>query len=97
MVKACTIAIDLTSKEKVIKVFNLCLSLLTLLITSSKLEIVGTIEIFKDIFIERNIVYKLLLKSEEGNTRLTNKIHETLLDFSYHPKIGENHVSSIIL
>jgi hypothetical protein len=38
MVKACTIAVDLTCKEKVIKVFNLCLQLLTLLINSAKIE-----------------------------------------------------------
>jgi hypothetical protein len=36
-------------------------------------------------------------KSEEGNTRITNKIHECLLDFSFHPKIGEAHVASFIL
>lgn len=51
----------------------------------------------KDVIIERNIVSKLLLKGEEGNTRLTNKIHETLLDLSFHPKIGEAHASSFIL
>jgi hypothetical protein len=45
----------------------------------------------------RNICAKLLQKSEEGNTRLTNKIHEVLLDFSFHPKLGEAHVSSFIL
>ena len=28
---------------------------------------------------------------------MTNKIHECLLDFSFHPKIGEAHVSSFIL
>jgi hypothetical protein len=38
-----------------------------------------------------------LQRSEEGNTRLTNKIHESLLDFSFHPRIGEAHVSSFIL
>jgi len=37
-IKACTIAIDLTSKEKVIKVLNLSLQLLNLMITSAKLE-----------------------------------------------------------
>jgi hypothetical protein len=28
---------------------------------------------------------------------MTNKIHECLLDFSFHPKIGEAHVASFIL
>ena len=97
LVKACTIAIDSTCKEKVIKVLNISLQLLNLLITSAKLEQSKAIEVFKNTFIERNIVTKLLQKSEEGNTRMTNKIHECLLDFSFHPKIAEAHVSSFIL
>jgi hypothetical protein len=97
LVKACTISIDATCKEKVIKVLNISLQLLNLLITSAKLEQSKAIEVFKNTFIERNIVTKLLQKSEEGNTRMTNKIHECLLDFSFHPKIGEAHVSSFIL
>jgi len=96
-VKAITIAIDLTCKEKVIKVLNVSLQVLNLLISSAKIEQSNAIEIFKKVFIERNIVLKLLQKSEEGNTRMTNKIHECLLDFSFHPKIGEAHVASFIL
>ena len=46
---------------------------------------------------EEEVVPKLLLKSEESNTRLTNKIHETLLDLSYHPKIGEDLTALAIL
>lgn len=37
-VRACAVAVDCTCREKVIKVFNLCLQLLTLLITSAKVE-----------------------------------------------------------
>ena len=97
-VRACTIAVDLTCNQKVVKVFNLCLQLLTILITSAKVEqSVHAIEIFKRVFTERSITLKLLLRSEEGNTRLTNKIHECLLDYSFHPRIGEAHVSSFIL
>lgn len=97
-VRACTISVDLTCKEKVIKVFNLCLQLLTLLITSPKIEQSATaIETFKRVFTDRSITLKLLQRSEEGNTRLTNKIHECLLDYSFHPRIGEAHVSSYIL
>lgn len=97
-VRACTIAVDLTCKEKVIKVFNLCLQLLTLLITSAKVEqSPQAIDMFKRVFTERSITLKLLQRSEEGNTRLTNKIHECLLDYSFHPRIGEAHVSSFIL
>ena len=91
-------AVDLTCKEKVIKVFNLCLSLLTLLITSARVEQnPQAIEVFKRVFTERSITLKLLQRSEEGNTRITNKIHECLLDYSFHPRIGEAHVSSFIL
>lgn len=97
-VKACTVAIDLTCREKVIKVLTVSLQLLNLLITSPKIEqSPSAIDIFKKTFIDRNVVLKLLQKSEEGNTRVTNKIHECLLDFSFHPKIGEAHVSSFIL
>lgn len=37
-VRACTIAVDLTCRERVVKVFNLCPQLLTMLITSPKIE-----------------------------------------------------------
>lgn len=53
--------------------------------------------IFRQLLIQENIVSKLLHKSEESNTRLTNKIHETLLDLSYHAKIGSDLVSQAIL
>lgn len=97
-VRACSVAVDLTCREKVIKIFNLCLQLLTLLITSAKVEqSPQAIDTFKRVFTERNITLKLLQRSEEGNTRLTNKIHECLLDYSFHPRIGEAHVSSFIL
>lgn len=37
-IRACTIAVDLSCREKVVKVFNLSLHLLTTLITTPKLE-----------------------------------------------------------
>lgn len=51
----------------------------------------------KNAIVERNIVLKLLQKSEEGNTRITNKIHESLLDLSFNPEIGEALASSFLL
>jgi len=42
-------------------------------------------------------VTKLLVKSEESNTRITNKIHEALLDLSYHPKIGEDFIANSLI
>lgn len=60
-VKACAIAVDLTCKEKVIKVFNQCLQLLTILITSAKVEQSSlAIDTFKRVFTERCITLKLL-------------------------------------
>ena len=38
------------------------------------------------------VIAKFLAKSEETNTRVTNKIHEALLDLSYHGGIGEGPV-----
>ena len=96
-IRASTLAVDATSKEKVIKVFNISLQLMNLLVSSSKLEEMGEIENIKKIIIEKNIISKLLQKSEEGNTRMTNKIHETLLDLSFHPKVGEALLTSFIL
>lgn len=60
LVKACTVAIDITCREKVIKVLNISLQLLNLLTTSGKVEQSNAIETFKNTFIERNIVTKLL-------------------------------------
>ena len=54
-------------------------------------------EVLKNGIVEKNIVLKLLQKSEEGNTRITNKIHETLLDLSFNPEVGEALTSSFIL
>ena len=69
-----------------------------MLIASPKLDQSSQIaETFKRTFTERSVTLKLLQRSEEGNTRLTNKIHECLLDFSFHPRIGEAHVASFIL
>ena len=90
-------AISLTSREKVIKVFSISLQLLSLLISSTKIEKTGTTDILKNAIVERNVVLKLLQKSEEGNTRITNKIHECLLDLSFNPEIGEALTSSFIL
>ena len=68
-----------------------------LLVNSTKIEKSGAMEILKNGIVEKNIVFKLLQKSEEGNTRITNKIHETLLDLSFNPEVGEALTSSFIL
>lgn len=84
-------------KEKVIKVFSIALQLLNLLVSSTKLEKSGSTEVLKNKIVEKNVVLKLLQKSEEGNTRITNKIHESLLDLSFNPEVGEAMTSAFIL
>jgi len=96
-VKAAALVVGLTCREKVIKVFSVSLQLLNLMVASPKIEKAGKMEVLKNIIIEKNIVLKLLQKSEEGNTRITNKIHESLLDMSFNPEIGEGLVASFIL
>lgn len=98
VVEACSAAVGQTCREKVIKVFNVSLHMLNLMISSSKIDgDAASIAMFLQMITEEEVVPKLLLKSEESNTRLTNKIHETLLDLSYHPKIGEDLVALSIL
>ena len=98
VVEACTCAVGQTCREKVMKVFNVSIHLFNLIISSSKIDQdAASFAIFLSSVHEEEIVPKLLLKSEESNTRLTNKIHEALLDLSYHPKVGENLVSLAIL
>lgn len=98
VVEACSAAVGQTCREKVIKVFNVSLHMLNLMISSSKVDQdPASIAIFLQMITEEEVVPKLLLKSEESNTRLTNKIHETLLDLSYHPKIGEDLTALAIL
>lgn len=65
--------------------------------SSSKIEKAGTTQTLKNTIVEKNVVLKLLQKSEEGNTRTTNKIHESLLDLSFNPEVGEALTSSFIL
>ena len=80
------------------KVFNVSIHMFNLIIASSKIDQdIAAMEMFRQMIISENIAAKLLLKSEESNTRLTNKIHETLLDLSYQPKIGEDLVSQAII
>ena len=98
VVEAATCAVGVTCREKVMKVFNVSLQLFNILVSSAKIQQdPNAVAVFKDTMMKECIVPKLLLKSEEGNTRLTNKIHEALLDLSYHPKVGEDAVAHAIL
>ena len=80
------------------KVFNVSLHLLNLMISSSKIDQdSASIAMFRQLLVQEEIAPRLLLKSEESNTRLTNKIHETLLDLSYHSLVGEDLVAQAVL
>ena len=46
---------------------------------------------------KEELVTKLLMQSEHANTRVTNKIHEALLDMSYQTYIGEDFVGFSVL
>ena len=70
---------------------------MNLLVSSTKIEKTGTTSVLKNTIVEKNVVLKLLQKTEEGNTRITNKIHESLLDLSFNPEVGEALTSSFIL
>lgn len=78
------------------KVFNACISLFSFMISSSKLEEKG-IDIFVRTVTENEIINKLLERSEEGNTRISSKAQEILVDFSFHPLIGEGFVSTYLI
>jgi len=61
LVKACVAALDLTCKEKVIKVLTVALMLFNLLITSPKLEQnAEAMEAFKKAFVDRNVAMKMI-------------------------------------
>jgi len=98
MVEASTLAVSICCREKVIKVFNVALALFNHMVSSSKIDQDNTLfnKFFQTIEKE-DIVTKLLVKSEESNTRITNKIHEALLDLSYHPKIGEDFIAKSLI
>lgn len=94
LIEASTLAVAETSREKVIKVFNCSLQLFNMIVSSSRVDQEqSAMGALLDTVKSEDIIGKLLLKSEESNTRTTNKIHEALLDLSYHPKVGEDAVA----
>lgn len=98
IIDACMAAVGSTCRDKVIKVFNPSLQLFNMVIHSSKVEkdYAATTKMLRCIKKEC-ILEKFLLKSEESNTRLTNKIHEALLDLSYLEQVGENPLAQAVI
>ena len=71
------------------------MSIFSFLVSSSKLEEKG-LDIFVRMVTENEVIIKLLEKSEEGNARISTKAQEGLIDFSFHPMIGEGFVSTYL-
>lgn len=91
-------AVSCTCNEKVIKVFNLSLQLFNLVMQASRVSHDST-SLSKAInwIKEYSIIERLLVRSEESNTRVTNKIHESLLDLSYLEQVGNEIVAEKVL
>jgi hypothetical protein len=84
MVEGTLAAVGLTCRDKVIKVFNVSLQLFNMVVQSSRVERdVAAVNKLRSILTKEALVYKFLLQSEHSNTRVTNKIHEALLDLSF--------------
>jgi len=84
MIDGSLAAVSITCRDKVIKVFNISLQLFNMVTQSSKIErdMIGTRRVIAMLKSEQ-LINKFLLQSEQSNTRVTNKIHESLLDLSY--------------
>ena len=89
MLRAAVVAIALTCRDKVIKVFEQSLNLFNLLVQSPKIERQVTSQ-FIGLLRSEQVVKKLLTHSETSSTKIASKIHEALLDLSYLPQIGED-------
>lgn len=84
MVDGSLAAVGVTCREKVIKVFNVTLQLFNMVVQSSRIErdIMCTRKLIQ-VLIKEQLIQQLLQYSEQANTRVTNKIHEALLDLSF--------------
>ncbi len=98
MVDGTLAAVNLTCRDKVIKVFNVSLQLFNMVVQSSRVERdVAAVNKIRSILKKEGLIQKFLLQSEQSNTRVTNKIHEALLDFSFQAQLGEEPVASAAL
>jgi len=55
---------------------------------SKELEEFGA-DIFIKGVLHYDLMHKLIQWSEDSNGRLSSKIHDLIMDFSFHPQIGE--------
>ena len=77
-------AVSLTCRDKVIKVFTLSLQLFNMVVQSPRIErdISANQRLLQTIKQEQ-LITKFLQHSESSNTRVTTKVHESMLDLSY--------------
>ena len=94
-IQAWLTACNLTVQDKVMKVFNAWVAIFNQLVSNSKLEEKG-IDVFVRNITEYELISKLLERSEEGNSRISSKAQEAVIDFSFHPSIGEGFASIYI-
>lgn len=90
-------AVSLTCRDKIIKVFNLSLQLFNIVIQSTRVERdPNAVQALCKAMKEELLIQKFLLHSEQSNTRVTNKIHEALLDLAYQSHLGEDVVTNAV-
>lgn len=98
LVKASIAVVGQSCQEKVIKVLNLSLQLLSDTVQAQKVEQDPALSMaLRYAILHHQVIPKLVQKSEESNTIVTKKIHESLLDLSYNPKMGSDLVAEVIL
>ena len=95
-IKGWCVAWNITVQDKVMKVFSSWIAIFSFWISSSKLEEKG-IDVFVRMVTDYDIINKLLERSEEVNSRISSKAQEALIDFSFHPMIGEGFVSTYLI
>ena len=95
-IKAWSTACNLTVQNKVMKVFNTWVAIFNQLVSNPELEEKG-IDVFVCNVTEYELICKLLERSEEGNARISSKAQEAVIDFSFHPSIGESFVTTYII
>lgn len=71
------------------------MALFSLLIKSKELEEFGTDLLIKGI-LHYDLIHKIIQRSEDSNSWLCSKIHDLLMDFSFHPLIGEEITMSVL-
>lgn len=90
-------AVSLTCRDKIIKVFNLSLQLFNIVIQSTRVERdPKSVQVLCKAMKDELLIQKFLLHSEQSNTRVTNKIHEALLDLAYQSHLGEDVVANAV-